>query len=307
MNNFIIALLSVALVVLIGWIAGRFNIIDKNLDNGFNIFILKFSLPILLFYTAATANLKQLFDPRMNGAFAVGLIGMFILTFLFHKLILKRDLHISAESAFVCAYPNSAFLGIPLMTSIVGMSAMIPIVVSNIIVGVFVIPATLIMIEIGLFGSEKVNFRHIILKIIQTPLISMSLLGMLFAICSIKLPSVIDHTCKMLGGTAPGISLFALGLIMSRFKIRLSKLASLNIFCKIIIHPLMMVGIVKLFGITGILAKELIVLCALPTAISSTIFSVTFNIEPEENVSSTILGTIFSVITIFIFMWWLKL
>lgn len=306
MNTFIIALLSVALVVAIGWCAGRFKMIEPHLDSAFNTFILKFSLPILLFYATATADLNKLFDIKMNGAFILALLGMFILTLMFNKIFLGKTIHQSAETAFVCSYPNTAFLGIPLLTSIVGMSAMIPIVVSNIIVGIFIIPATLMLIEVGLFGKDKLDWRHIVAKIVKTPLISMSFLGMIVAISGWKLPAVIDHGCKMIGSTAPGVSLFTLGLIMSRFSLRLSKMTVLNIFLKNILHPILMIVIVKVIGIDGQLAKELIILCAMPTAITATIFSVTFDIDPDDNVSSTIIGTIFSLVSMFAFMLYLK-
>lgn len=308
MNTFVISLLSVAVVVFVGWLAGKLNIVPPHVDNAFSIFILKFSLPLLLFYSSITTPVSQMLDPKINGAFIVSLIGMFILIFAIHKFIYRRSLQASAESAFVCSYPNTAFLGIPLMLSIVGNSAMVPIVISNIIVGVFIIPATIIMIEIGVVGSDKqINIRHILLRVLKTPLIILPMCGIALAALGVKLPEVIAHPCQMLGGTTPGVSLFTLGLIMSRFKIRFSKLAVMNIMSKNLLHPLLMVVIVQMFGLTGTMAKELIVLCALPTAITATIFSVTFEIEPEINVSSTILGTILSMITVFGFLWWLKL
>lgn len=307
MNTFITSLLGVALVVAIGWGAGRFNIVDKKLDDGFNIFILKFSLPILLFYTAATANLKQLFDPRMNGAFFIGFMGMFFATLFFHKLVLRRNLAQSSESAFMCSYPNTAFLGIPLLTSIIGMRSMIPIVVSNLIAGIFMIPIALILIEIALFGGKRINIRHIGFKIIKTPLITMSLIGIVFAVFKIQLPEIVAHSCKTIGSASSGVSLFALGLIMSRYKISFSKIALLNILSKNIIQPVFMIGVVSLCGITGLLAKELIILAAMPPAVSATIFSVVFDIDPEEHVSSSILSTVFSLITMGFFMWYVGL
>ena len=121
----------------------------------------------------------------------------------------------------------------------------------------------------------------------------------------IPIPKVIDSSAHLIGGTTSGVSLFTLGLIMSRYKIRLSFISGLNIFFKNILHPLLMVGVVHLFGITGLLAKELIILCAMPTAITSTILSVTIDIDPVENVSSTIFGAIFSLIGLFVVMYWL--
>ena len=66
-----------------------------------------------------------------------------------------------------------------------------------------------------------------------------------------------------------------------------------------------MIGVVHLFGITGLLAKELIILCAMPTAVTATIFSITFELDKVENVSSTIFGTIFSLVTLFGFLYYL--
>ena len=301
------SLLSVALVVLLGWLAGHFKIIKEENDASFNSFILKFSLPILLFIAAATAKPEELLEWRMCGAFIVGLMGMYFLAFGLNKFVFGRSIHRSAETAFVCGYPNTAFLGIPLMTSLIGMQAMLPIVVSNIIVGVLMIPLTLILIEIGIIGEQGVNIPQIVKRIAKNPLIFMSLIGMVISILHIPVPKIIVSSSHLLGGTTSGVSLFTLGLIMSRYKMRLSVIAGINIFLKNIIHPLLMVLVVKLFGITGLLSKELIILCAMPTAITSSIFAVSFDIDPQENVSSTILGTVFSLVTLFVFMYWLKI
>lgn len=305
METLLNSLLSVAGVVLLGWIAGRSKIIKEENDRGFNVFILNFSLPILLFIATATAKSDELLDLRMGGAFIVALMGMYFLTFALNRIIFKRSLQRSAETAFVCGYPNTAFLGIPLLTSLIGMQAMLPIVISNIVVGVLMIPTTLILIELGIVGESGVDLKQITLRVIKNPLIFMPIFGILISLFQVPVPKVIASSATLIGGTTSGISLFTLGLIISRFKIHLSAIVIINIFLKNIIHPLLMMGIVKIFGISGLLAKELVILCAMPTAITSTIFSVSFDIDPQENVSSTIIGTIMSLLTLFIFMYWL--
>ncbi|MDQ5948367.1 MAG: family transporter [Pseudomonadota bacterium] len=305
METLLNSLLSVAGVVLLGWIAGRSKIIKEENDRGFNVFILNFSLPILLFIATATAKSHELLDLRMGGAFVVALMGMYFLTFALNRIVFKRSLQRSAETAFVCGYPNTAFLGIPLLTSLIGMQAMLPIVVSNIVVGALMIPTTLILIELGIVGESGVDLKQITLRVIKNPLIFMPILGIIISSFQLPVPKVIASSATLIGGTTSGISLFTLGLIISRFKIHLSTIVVVNIFLKNIIHPLLMMGIVKIFGISGLLAKELVILCAMPTAITSTIFSVSFDIDPQENVSSTIIGTIMSLLTLFIFMYWL--
>lgn len=305
METLLNSLLSVAGVVLLGWIAGRSKIIKEENDRGFNVFILNFSLPILLFIATATAKPRELLDLRMGGAFIIALMGMYFLTFALNRIVFKRSLQRSAETAFVCGYPNTAFLGIPLLTSLIGMQAMLPIVVSNIVVGVLMIPTTLILIELGIVGESGVDLKQITLRVIKNPLIFMPILGIIISLFQLPIPKIIASSATLIGGTTSGISLFTLGLIISRFKIHLSAIVAINIFLKNIVHPLLMMGIVKIFGISGLLAKELVILCAMPTAITSTIFSVSFDIDPQENVSSTIIGTIMSLLTLFIFMYWL--
>lgn len=299
------SLFSVALVVFLGYIAGKSNLIRKENDHSLNIFILNFSLPILLFIASATSKPEELLNWRMGGAFVVSLMGIYFLVLLINRLAFKRSLARSAETAFVCGYPNTAFLGIPLMMAIVGMPSMLPIVVSNIIVGVIMIPLTLILIEIGLVSKERVNFKHIGIRILKNPLIFMPIIGILVSFFHLPIPKAIESAAHLIGGTTSGVSLFTLGLIMSRFKIQLSAISVLNIFFKNLLHPIIMIGVVHLFGITGLLAKELIILCAMPTAVTATIFSITFELDKVENVSSTIFGTIFSLVTLFGFLYYL--
>ena len=168
------------------------------------------------------------------------------LVLLLNRFILRRSLARSAETAFVCGYPNTAFLGIPLMMSIVGMPAMLPIVISNIIVGVIMIPLTLILIEISVVGEGQVDFAHIVRRILKNPLIFMPILGILISLLHIELPKAIQSSAHLIGGTTSGVSLFTLGLIMSRFKIKLSMVTMLNILFKNIFHPILMLGVVYL-------------------------------------------------------------
>lgn len=307
MNTFVTSVLSITIVVLLGFAAGKLKIINDRYDGGFSIYILNFSLPLLLFTTVSNSNLSQLLDPKMNITFITGLLGMFILTFLVHKLLLKKSLQESAQTAFLCSYPNTAFLGIPLMLAIVGTQAMLPIVVSNIIVGVLIIPLTLILIEIGLVGMNSISYRKIMLKIFKTPLITLSFTGLIFAILQIKLPQAIQHSFELIGSSTPGISLFTLGLIISRFKIIPTRIAWLNVLFKNILHPLLIMVAAKVVGLDGIVAKELILLCAMPPALSATFFSVLFNINPPENITSTVLSTALSFVTISVFMYLLHL
>jgi malonate transporter and related proteins len=66
---------------------------------------------------------------------------------------------------------------------------------------------------------------------------------------SLPLPALARESLQLIGGTTSGVSLFALGLIMSQDKVSVSKSVLFNIFNKLLLHPLIMWGLVVAFGI----------------------------------------------------------
>jgi malonate transporter and related proteins len=65
---------------------------------------------------------------------------------------------------------------------------------------------------------------------------------------------------------------------------------------------LIMWGLVVAFGITGALAREAILLCALPPAIMTTMFAVKYNVLTLESTSSTVMGTVLALFSMAIIM-----
>jgi malonate transporter and related proteins len=110
-------------------------------------------------------------------------------------------------------------------------------------------------------------------------------------------PAAAMESLNLIGGTTSGVSLFALGLIMSQDKISISKPVLLNVFNKTLVHPLIMFGSVIAFGITGALAKEAILLCALPPAIMTTMFAAKYDVLRLESSSSTVVGTVVALLS----------
>jgi malonate transporter len=89
---------------------------------------------------------------------------------------------------------------------------------------------------------------------------------------------------------------------MSQDKVSVSKSVLFNVFNKLVVHPLIMWGLVVALGITGVLAKEAILLCALPPAIMTTMFAVKYNVLTLESTSSTVLGTVLALFSMAIIM-----
>jgi predicted permease len=195
-----------------------------------------------------------------------------------------------------------AFMGIPIFMVIFGESSLISIVIGNIVTSLIMIPLTVSILEMSQPNLLKTNQSKLILKVFKKPLVLAPVFGIIVSAIGVKIPGLALDSLKLIGSTTSGVSLFALGLIMSADKVSLNKSVLLNIAKKNLLQPLIMWGIVIAFGISGDWAKEAILLCAMPPAIMTTMFAVKYDVLKVESSSSTVLGTVVALFTMAVIM-----
>lgn len=303
LHQIFMSLIPVSFVIFLGWLAGYKKIIDNNHSHSLATYVMSFSFPCGLFVLTATSKPQDLLNGSFVTAFWLGLIGMFVLSFIIYKFFLHRNNKDCAQGAFVCSFPDMAFMGIPIFSALLGKQALLSIAIGNICTSLIIIPIVTIFFNTG---NHKTSIGQTIFKVISKPLVFAPILGTIYSLLGLQLPEIIKNSLSLIGETTSGVSLFALGLMMSCFAIRFSKLAAINIVLKNIVHPLLMLGLVIAFGINGIFAKEAILLCAMPTATMTAMFALKYETLTEESTTSAILGTIVSLVTLTIFMVMLK-
>jgi malonate transporter len=296
------SLIPLAFVIILGWFAGWRNIIDARHSSSLATYVMSFSFPCLLFAKTATTSLQHLFNYRFIAALSIGLLGMYLVLYLVNRYLRRMSLSHSCQTAFVSSFPDMAFMGIPIFLVLFGEDSLISIVIGNVITSLIMIPLTVSILEIEGASEVKTNITSLVLKVFKKPLVLAPIIGAIFSGFSLPLPALARESLQLIGGTTSGVSLFALGLIMSQDKVSVSKSVLFNVFNKLVVHPLIMWGLVVAFGITGVLAKEAILLCALPPAIMTTMFAVKYNVLTLESTSSTVLGTVLALFSMAIIM-----
>lgn len=296
------SLVPLTFVIFIGWIAGVRKIVDSKHSNTFATYVMSFSFPCLLFIKTATSKMEDLINYRFVIGFTLGLMGMYVLTFVLNRYLHRRSLSESCQNSFVCSFPDMAFMGIPIFMVIFGESSLISIVIGNIVTSLIMIPLTVSILEMSQPNLVKTNLSSLILKVFKKPLVLAPVFGIIVSAIGVKVPELALDSLKLIGSTTSGVSLFALGLIMSADKVSLSKAVLLNICKKSLLQPLIMWGIVIGFGISGDWAKEAILLCAMPPAIMTTMFAVKYDVLKVESSSSAILGTVVALFTMAVIM-----
>jgi malonate transporter and related proteins len=296
------SLIPLAFVIGLGWFAGWRHIIDARYSSSLATYVMSFSFPCLLFAKTATTSLQHLFNYQFIAGLSLGLLGMYLALFLVNRYLRRMSINHSCQIAFVSSFPDMAFMGIPIFLVLFGEESLISIVIGNVITSLIMIPLTVSILEIEGASEVKTNIMSLVLKVFKKPLVLAPIIGAIFSGFSLPLPALARESLQLIGGTTSGVSLFALGLIMSQDKVSVSKSVLFNVFNKLVVHPLIMWGLVVAFGITGVLAKEAILLCALPPAIMTTMFAVKYNVLTLESTSSTVLGTVLALFSMAIIM-----
>lgn len=285
------ALAPIALVVLLGWFAGRRALLPEGAKAALAAFVVKFALPLALFLAAVDSDPHDILNPPYLAALAVGLIGTWAAGLLVSRLLLRRPMPEAAMQGLAAGFPNMAYAGPPVLAA-VGSGAILAVVIGNLIVSLIVMPATLVLLGGG-GGTGRV-----LLHAVRQPLVFLPVLGAVLALLGIHVPDLLAHSIDEIGKAAGGAALFTLGLILAGITPRLDRDVIVNVLMKNIVQPALLLGAGLAFGLTGSALHEVFLIGVLPAATAVPTLALAHEIYADEAAASVLASTLFSVLTI---------
>jgi malonate transporter and related proteins len=202
-------------LVLTGYVAARQGWLPDAAIPGLNGFVLFFALPCLLFRFGAGTPVLELLSPALLLAYLAAQLLMVLLAIAF-TLSRHVDLKNAAFGALVAAFPNTGFMGAPLLTALLGSQAVGP-VVTTILVDLFVTSSLCIAIAQA-HGAAEHGARTAALRALKgalaNPLPWAIAAGALASATGAKLPGALDTVVKMLADAASPVALFAIGAVL---------------------------------------------------------------------------------------------
>jgi malonate transporter len=303
LQSIVEAIVPVAFVILLGYLAGK----RGRLHNADSILITRLVLgwifPALMLVSMAETPRTQLLDIRFLFAVLIGIMGMFAIGLAWGWLR-HRDLRHATLKAFVGAFPDAAFMGIPILRSLFGAASLYPILVLNLVALLIMVPLTTTLLNIGAGKSGGAGtFASSVVAALRKPLVWAPAIGIAISLAGLKLPEVAQNSLHLIGNATAGVSLFCLGLIMSGHTLTLSWEVASNLLLKNLLHPLFMFGLCAVFAVEGVLAREIILLCALPSATITAMFANEASVYQSEAATSIFAGTVLSIVTLSAAIW----
>ncbi|WP_425257134.1 AEC family transporter [Rubrivivax sp. RP6-9] len=204
-------------LVLAGYLAGRRHVLPESAIPGLNAFVLYFALPCLLFRFGMNTPVLELLNPAV---LATWLLAAALIVFLTITLSLNDRVGLKDASfgALVASFPNTGFMGVPLVVALLGPAAAGP-VICIVVADLFVTTSACIAIaqahEASGHGSRTAALRAL-RGALSNPLPWSVVAGALMGLAGLQLPGPLDVMVKMLADASTPVALFTIGAVLWR-------------------------------------------------------------------------------------------
>lgn len=263
-------------LVLCGYVAVRRGLLNALAIPALNGFVLYFALPCMLYRFGATTPIAQSLDPAVLGVYLACALAM-----LFGAIALTRRARIgwkdASFGALVAAFPNTGFMGVPLLVALLGASAAGP-AIATILLDL-VITTSLAVALSQLDSAEEHGARHAAANALRSMLVNplpwSIILGAASSALALVPPQPVMQTIGLLADAASPVALFTIGAVLGRSHMTSTRPTPLAdvvpvVALKLVLHPLLVLGAGHLAMRAGVpLGQDALVVMVLVAALPS--------------------------------------
>ena len=204
-------------LVLIGYLAARRGLLPIIAIPGLNGFVLYFALPCMLYRFGARSPLSQLLNPLSAAVY----LGAGLVMIGLALIVARRGgwgWNDAAFGALVTAFPNTGFMGVPLIGTLLGAAAAGPVVQTMAIDMVITSSLCIALSRLDGAGAHGVAkaLRQALRGVLVNPLPWSIALGALASGLGMRFPAPVEQTIALLGEAAPPVALVPIGAVLAR-------------------------------------------------------------------------------------------
>ena len=305
MENIIVSFNVIAPVfflMVLGYLMVNYtSLADRKLTKQANAIVFKIFLPCMLFYNVYQSDIGAEIHSRIKLCIwaAGGLLILFVLLCLIVPKVVKQE---NQQGVVIQGIfrSNYVIFGVAVVQNMYGVkSTTTAAILSAILVPMY---NFLAVVALSIFGEKReTDWKKIILDIVKNPLIISSVLGIIFSLLGIRLPTAVDTTVQDLAKLSTPIAFMILGgdLDFSKVKGNL-KVASAVLTIKLVILPLIMIPMIVMMGyrdadlLSGLLAYQT------PVAVSSYIMAQQAGADGQLAGQLVVFSSVLSIFTLFV-------
>jgi malonate transporter len=267
-------------LVLAGYVAARRRMLPLEAIPGLNGFVLFFALPCMLFRFGSTTPIAQLLDLRVAGLYL--LCGLLIagatVALTLNARIRWND---ASFGALVAAFPNSGFMGVPLIVALLGAQVAGTVILTMV---VDMVVTTSLCIALSRLDEAEGDGRSAVFDaarkalkgVLTNPMPWSIILGGVASAWAFRFPEPVEKTVWLLADAASPVALFTIGAVLARAQMTANHPMPLSDYLpvaviKLFVHPLLVlaVGLVAMrlgLGLSSQALTVMVLVAALPSA-----------------------------------------
>lgn len=289
------------IILLVGTLARWRKVLDAETTDGLCRIVFNVTLPFLYFYTLSTNLSRQLFFSILAlPLFAIGLTFLSYLLGLAVSLPLKLKANQRSTFLFLTTFPNYGFLAIPLVFALFGQEGLVRVFVFNL--GITFLYWTF---GIAILSGPQAKGLKVFRNLANNATVAL-ILGLIVGVSSFRLPRFILGASDLIGNATIPLALIVVGSILAyrgSKKTFSFKTISTLLFCRLILMPTLAILFINIFnGLPKMLTVIIVLQAAMPSASTTPILTKRFGGDTELAASAVFFTTLFSIITVPLFL-----
>jgi len=294
MTEIVSKVLTFFVLIGIGFILRRTNLVDDLFTKGVSRFVLYVTLPALI---VDSMNFGYSYEVFSNAVILLMAGGVLYLILWFVGVVSSRILKLTGDSRSVFLYAvlfgNVAYMGYPVVELIIGNEGVFYSAVFNIWFNVltWTVGVQIMSREAG-FSTRK--------SFLNPGMISVCI-GLILFFTPLKLPLFLDEALALLGESTIPLAMVVAGIILGNAKLSTVLKSRTVIFYSIVklcVAPVIVFFLLSVVEMPAMVEKILIIMSAMPAAANTSIFARIFDSDYELSSKLIASSTLFSLITI---------
>jgi len=294
MTEIVSKVLTFFVLIGIGFILRRTNLVDDLFTKGVSRFVLYVTLPALI---VDSMNFGYSYEVFSNAVILLMAGGVLYLILWFVGVVSSKILKLTGDSRSVFLYAvlfgNVAYMGYPVVELIIGNEGVFYSAVFNIWFNVLTWT-----VGVRIMSREADTSTR---KAFLNPGMISVCIGLVLFFTPLKLPLFLDEALALLGESTIPLAMVVAGIILGNAKLSTILKSRTVIFYSIVklcVAPVIVFFLLSVVEMPAMVEKILIIMSAMPAAANTSIFARIFDSDYELSSKLIASSTLFSLITI---------
>lgn len=229
------------IIMAIGYAAVRADLLAKAELRALGKFVINFALPALILKALSQRPIAEILNVPYLAVYALGSVTVMLGGVAVAYFIRRRSLPVSALYGTGMAFPNSGFIGYPIVLQVLGPPGLVALTLTMIVENMVLMPLAILLME-SRAGSGDKAYRVALAafaRLFRSPIILAIVVGFLLASFDLHPPAPVARVIDMLAAASGAVALFVIGgnLVGLEVKGMFGDVALIMVG-KLLLHPL---------------------------------------------------------------------